>query len=58
MATKTRRPNTGIYQCSTCRLIPSNQDKTHRYVSNPRLNVFDKCNRCGGKHHWVPEVWE
>mgnify|MGYP003148904162 CR=1 FL=1 len=50
-----RVKNTGMYQCQTCHLIPSNQDLTHKYVSNPRLQAFDRCKRCGGKHAWAPE---
>ena len=39
-----------IYQCKQCGMIPADQDKAHKYVSNP---MFDRCNRCGGKHELV-----
>lgn len=44
------------YQCKNCQMIPSNQDLVHRYVSNPKLIVFDRCNRCGGKHELQGET--
>ena len=49
-----RKPNTGIYQCIDCKLIPANQDLAHKYA-NPKLRAFDRCNRCGSKHIYIAE---
>ena len=42
-----------IYQCKQCGMIPADQDRAHKYVSNPGLQVFDRCTCCSGKHELV-----